>query len=125
MTENVFPKGIGNVLFPSETNNLFKRTALYNQTINVGVSVGNMVYFDGTEWLVATDKNAVGLYADNSVVVTRGYVSGLTGLTVGDWYGKNSVGTLTNIFTSADQCIGNAISTTELVVLLGGVNAYG
>ena len=119
-----FFKSIGDPLYFGEVNSLFNKIALYGQTIDGGVSASNIVYFDGTDWKVATTQNASGIYAGNNIVVTSGYVSGFSGLAVNAWYGKDSSGNLNPYFTSDEQCIGYAISDTELVILLGGLNSY-
>ena len=122
-TEGVFPKSADDVLYASEINNLYRRVGLYGQSINAGVSTGDPVYFDGSEWQVATTQNAIGVY-NGSDVVTKGYLSGLTGLTQGDWYGKDSSGNLVNSYTTSDQGIGYAYSTTEIIVLIGAIKSY-
>jgi len=118
-----YPKVSGSKFLAAEANSAYNSVALYSQSIDGTVSTGDLVYFDGTDWQTATTQNAAGIY-DGTNVVVHGYVAGLTDLTVGEWYGKDSSGNLVANFTTTEQCIGYALSTTELVILLGGLNSY-
>ena len=78
-------------------------------TVDASVSDRDPVYFNGTEWVVATN-GAVGFYdAANDAVITAGYLDGFTGLTPGEIVGNRGV----------------AITTTEIVVLETPIDSSG
>ncbi|MDD2300597.1 MAG: hypothetical protein PHU69_13305 [Fermentimonas sp.] len=78
-------------------------------SVDAGVSDRDPVYFDGTDWVVATN-GAVGFYdAANDAVITAGYLDGFTGLTPGEIVGNRGV----------------ALTATEIVVLETPVDTNG
>lgn len=101
-----------------------KRRVLYGETIDGGVSVGDLIYNDDTEWLQAeaddsdTMNGLLGIYlGDNDVLLWGLYTT--TGLTQNaTYYGSATAGAITT--TKPDErediarVIGQAISTTVL-----------
>ena len=78
-------------------------------SVDAGVSDRDPVYFDGTDWVVAT-SGAVGFYDEaNDAVITAGYLGGFTGLTPGAIVGNRGV----------------AITATEIIVLETPIDSSG
>lgn len=87
------------------------------QTINAGVSVGNLVTYDpvNSEWNLPYNKvTPLGMMAASGVITLQGYIRGLTGLTAGKLYYSGLDGTIST--TSSVDKIGFALSTTELLL---------
>lgn len=125
--EGVYPKASGDEWFASEATKVHHSNYLTGQTINAGVSVGDAVYFDGTNWKEAISGiRPQGIYesATNTVVVLSG-VCTLSGLTAGlSYYANTSTGAVTS--TPTPWRLGKAISTTELLLdiqPIGEINA--
>jgi hypothetical protein len=81
-----------------------------NQTINVSTLIGDIVLFNGTEWV--TDANGIGIYTGSNTVVLSG-IATLTGLTAQENYYIQTDGTISTTYV-ADAYCGYALSTTEL-----------
>ena len=73
-----------------------------------GFAVGEAIYFDGTSWILAQANDATTLAThlvlrvvdvDNFVAIQSGYMTGLAGLTSGEYYftSASSAGSLTSI----------------------------
>ena len=95
-----------------------------SQAIDAGVSVGDLVYFDGTDWK-QTDADAEATCSKMlgvSLGSRRVRVSGdwaTTGLTAGDiYYASTTPGAITNVMPDGSgdivRIIGYALSTTQL-----------
>ena len=94
-----------------------------------GLSVQDAIYFDGTNWLVArsdalltigTGIVSVVKGVDNFTVVTDGKITGLSGLTTGEWYYVSDA--TAGLLTTTESAIYSnplleAISATEGIVL--------
>lgn len=101
-----------------------KGLILESQTIDAGVSTGNLVYYDGTDWN-QTDADAessaskmLGIYLGSNAVLIYGIWT-TTGLTNGSiYYVSTAGGGITTTAPSATgdivRVIGYAVSTTQL-----------
>ena len=105
-----------------------------NTTISVnqashGFAVQDAVYFDGTNWLKAQadaiDTLGIGVVSvvtdvDNFTVITDGKITGLSGLTTGEWYYVSDA--TAGLLTTTESTIYSnplliATSATEGIVL--------
>ena len=101
-----------------------KRFVLYNQTIDVSTSVGDLIYNDGTNWKPAEADDAdtmtglLGIYLDDDDVLLWGLHT-TTGLTANATYwGSATAGEITTTkpddWDDVARVIGQAVATTIL-----------
>ena len=103
---------------------------LASQTVSSTVSTGDLVMFDGTEWIQAdasassTCDSLLGISLGSSSVLTEG-VHTTTGLTAGNiYYVSETAGAYTGTAPSTSgaivRIVGYALSTTLLKVMFDG-----
>ena len=103
---------IKTIMSPAEIANLNSESIkLFSQSINASVLSGDIVIFDGTEWV--TSNNGVAIYQGDDVVVINGIVE-LTGLVATENYYIQSDGSISTTFVDSAYC-GYAINTTKLI----------
>ena len=120
---------LNETLINTKLNNEFASIKFVEQTIDLSVGVGDLVYYDkeSDTWVKSAYHTPNGIYIGNDVVIQEGYANGLTGLTPGKYYFMNIVGELTttalDIYNNIK--VGYSISATELLVSIKNIgNSY-
>jgi hypothetical protein len=123
--DNLNSKYINNVDFTAITEKTVKLTG---QTIDVGATATNPVYYNINlaGWYYATKDSVApqGIYIGSSTVILSGYSAGFTGLTAGADYYLNDAGGLSMAQGTRKCRIGYAISTTEMIIKILDPNIY-
>ena len=111
--------GDAEILYSEDLNARLSSILLDGQTIDSGVVLGDLVYYDvdAEEWIVSASYTPQGICVGNDIVLVSGLVVNLSGLTPGNYYWMNSSGKITSDSGSAfnGTRIGYAKSATELV----------
>ena len=89
----------GNELFYSDNfNSNSSRIMLFNQVIDAGVSLGDLIYYDavGEDWVKSANATPQGIYTGNNVVMLSGIIELDFDITPNVNYWMNSSGELTD-----------------------------